>query len=36
MEEGNATLVKVKHTASNSRCTETVGNEVFPGEFVVK
>jgi hypothetical protein len=36
MEEGNATLVKLKHAASNSRFTETGGNEVCCGKFVMK
>jgi hypothetical protein len=34
MEEGHTMLVNLKHTASNSRCTETVGNEVCCGKFV--
>jgi hypothetical protein len=36
MEERNATLVKLKHAASHSRCTETIGNEVCCGKFVME
>jgi hypothetical protein len=36
MEEGNATLVKLKHASSNSRYTDTVGNGVCCGKFLMK
>jgi hypothetical protein len=36
MEEGNATLVRIKHAVPNSRCTETVGNEVCCEKFAMK
>jgi hypothetical protein len=36
MEERDATLVKLKHAASHSRRTETTGNEVYCGKFVME
>jgi hypothetical protein len=36
MEEINATLVKLKHAVSHSRCTETIGNGVCCGKFVME